>query len=161
LTDEVIYKLIEDLVLFRDEKRKEIEKKRMMELATICKLKILPQYIFRNSNPAVFGVRVDAGRLVSNLNVMDNTGENIGRIKNIQSDKKTVEEASEGMEVAISITGTNFERQLQDKQYLYSDISGKQFKTFKKNKDLLTEGEKRALMEIAEIKRKKDAEWGV
>ena len=161
LTDEVIYKLIDDLSDFRIEKAREIEKKRLMDLVTICKLKILHQYVFRNSNPAVFGVRVEGGKLISNQNLIDDKDEKVGRVKNIQSDKKSVEESTEGMEVAISIPGSNFERKIKDKTVLYSNISESQFRTFKKNKDLLSESEKKILQEIAVVKRKGKEEWGI
>jgi len=152
ITNDVVYKLIEDTVKYREEKRKEIEKKRLMELATICKLKMLPQYVFRNSNPAIFGVKVEAGKLVSGTNVINEKGEKVGRIKNIQADRKSVDQANEGMEVAISIPGKNFERQLKEVEFLYSDISASQFKTFKKNKDLLSNNEIKTLQEINQIK---------
>ncbi len=161
LTDEVIYKLIENLEKFRTEKAKEIEKHRLMQLTTICKLKILPQYVFRNSNPAIFGVKIEGGKLTSGLNLIDNNGIKVGRTKNIQADKKSVDEAKEGTEVALSIPGVNFERQLADKQFLYSDLGESQFKTFKKNKDLLSQSEIKTLQEIAEIKRKDKDEWGI
>ena len=160
LTEEVIYKLIENLVEFRKDKAKEIEKKRLMQLTTLCKLKVLPQYVFRNSNPAIFGVKIEAGKLISGLNLINQNEEKVGKVKNIQSENKSVQEATEGLEVAISIPGTNFERQLKDKEFLYSNISESQFKTFKKNKDLLSENEKKILMEIAEIKRNKKDGWG-
>ncbi|MBU4308587.1 MAG: translation initiation factor IF-2 [Nanoarchaeota archaeon] len=152
ITNDVVYKLIEDTVKYREEKRKEIEKKRLMELATICKLKMLPQYVFRNSNPAIFGVRIEAGKLVSGTNVINEKGEKVGRIKNIQADRKSVDQANEGMEVAISIPRKNFERQLKEIEFLYSDISASQFKTFKKNKDLLSNNEIKTLQEINQIK---------
>ncbi len=161
LTDEVIYKLIENLTLFRIEKSKEIEKNRLMELATLCKLKILHQYVFRNTNPTIFGVKIEVGKLISGLNVINNKNEKIGRIKNIQSENKSVKEAHEEMEVAISIPGVNFERQLKDYELLYSDISENQFKKFKKNKDLLSGNEIKILQEIAEIKRQEKADWGM
>jgi len=131
-----------------------------MQLTTLCKLKILPQYVFRNTKPAIFGVRVEAGKLIAGLNLIGENEEKIGRVKNIQSENKSVQEAKEEMEIAISIPGINFERQLKDKEFLYSNISESQFKTFKKNKDLLSENEKKILMEIAEIKRKKKDDWG-
>jgi len=152
LTDEVIYKLIENIVKFRTEKRKEIEKKRLMTLSTICKLKILPQFVFRNTKPAIFGVRIEAGKLISGLSIINEKNEKVGRIKNIQSENKSVQEAGEGMEVAVSVPGENFERHLKDKNFLYSDITEKQLKTFKKNKDLLSNSEIRVLQEIGEIK---------
>jgi len=160
LTEKVIYKLIEELIDFRTEKRKEIEKKRLMGLTTLCKLKILHQYVFRNTKPAIFGVKIEGGKLVSGLKIIDNKGEKIGRIKNIQSENKSVEESTEGMEVAISVPGVNFERQIKSKEILYSDISKLQFKNFKKNKDLLSQNEIKILQEIAEIKREKDSDWG-
>ncbi|MCK9568164.1 translation initiation factor IF-2 [Candidatus Pacearchaeota archaeon] len=160
ITDEVVYKLIDNLVKFRDEKRKEIEKKKLMELATLCKLEILHQYVFRNTKPAIFGVKVEAGKLTPSTNFVDETEEKIGRVKNIEADKHSVDEADEGMEVAISIPGINFERELKDKKFLYSDIGEKQFRNFKKNRDLLTSSEMKILSEIAEMKRKKNIEWG-
>ena len=160
ITDEVVYKLIENLSDFREEKRKEIEKNRLMGLATICKLKILHQYIFRNTKPAIFGVSVEGGKIFSGLKVIDETNEEVGRVKNIQSENKSVSEATEGMEVAISMPGVNFQHALGDRKFLYSEISENQFRNFKKNKDLLSSSELKILQEIAEIKRRKKEEWG-
>ena len=124
-----------------------------MQLTTISKIKILPQYVFRNTNPAIFGIKVEAGKLIKGLNLISSEGEKIGKIKNIQSQNKSVEQVNEGMEVAISVPGTNFERKLKDKNFLYSDITESQFKNFKKNKDLLNPNELKVLQEIAEIKK--------
>lgn len=161
ILEDVIYKLIENLVEFRKEKAKEIEKKRLMGLSTLCKLKVLHQFVFRNTKPAIFGVRIEGGKLISNLNLVDENDEKVGRIKNIQSENKSVEEAHEGQEVAVSMSGVNFERQMKSRNFLYSDISESQFKNFKKNKDLLSGNEMRILQELAEIKRKTKADWGV
>ncbi|MBD3247601.1 translation initiation factor IF-2 [Candidatus Pacearchaeota archaeon] len=161
ITDDVIYKLIEDLVEFRQEKAKEIEKRRLMELATIAKVDVLHKYVFRNTKPAIFGVKIKAGKINSGLNLIDEKGEKVGRIKNIQSENKSVEKANKDMEVAISVPGINFERQMKDKKTLYSDISESQFKKFKKNKDLLSGDEIKTIQEIAEIKRKEKPEWGM
>ena len=98
-------------------------------------------------------MRVIAGKLISNQELIDEAGETIGRVKKIQSENKSVAEAEESMEVAISIPGTNFERKIKDKQFLYSNISEKQFKTFKENKDLLSRAEIRVLQEIKEMKK--------
>ena len=162
IIEQVIYKLIENLVEYRKEKTSEIEKSRLMELATICKLEILSQYVFRNSNPAVFGVKVLGGKLTQNLPLITNLNERMSRIKNIQSNNKPVNEAFESMEVAVSLPGINFERRIKNTniKFLYSDISESQFKKFKKNRDLLSSNEKTILQEIADIKRKEKPEWG-
>jgi len=161
LTNDVIYKLIEDTLEFRKQKANEIEKKRLMGLTTICKLKILPQFVFRNTNPAIFGVRIEAGKLRKNLNLIDEKGDKIGKVKNIQSEKKSIEQAEEGVEISMSISGINFERILKNKNYLYTNLGESQFKNFKKNKDLLSSGEMKILKEIAEIKRIEKADWGM
>ena len=161
LTDEVIHKLIENLTEFRQEKAKEIEKKRLLGLASLCKLKILNQYVFRNTKPAIFGVNIETGKLISGLKLINKKGEDVGRIKNIQSENKSVKEATENMEVAISVPGVNFERQLKDVEFLYSNINESQFRNFRKNKDLLTQKEIALLQEIAEIKRQEKVDWGI
>lgn len=152
ISNQVVYKIIDDLTKWREETRKEVEREKLSELAHLFKLEILPQYIFRNSNPAIFGVKILAGKLVAGIPIITKKGEEIGNIKGIQSDGKSVSEIREG-EVAISVTGVTFDRQLKDEKYLYSNLSEKQFKSFKKNKELLTENEKKILMEIAEIKK--------
>jgi len=161
LKEEVIYKLIERLQEFRKETENEIKRQKLIGLAAICKLTILNQYVFHNSNPAVFGVRVEAGKIKHNVPLIDENGKSIAKIKDIQENQKKLEEATQGMEIAMSLPGTNFERQLKEINNLYSDLSEKQFKEFKKNKDLLTTDEMQALQKIAEIKRKEKPTWGV
>jgi len=160
LADPVIYKLIERLTEWRKEKESEIMKERMLGLATICKLEILPQYVFRNSNPAIFGVRVIAGRAKVGIPFITNNGEELARVKSLQHEKASVEQAKEGQELAIAFPGTTFDRQLKDVKYLYADLSESQFKQFKKNKDLLSSAELRVLQEISDLKQKKRVEWG-
>lgn len=161
LTEEVIYRLIENIQVWRADKQKEIEREKLLELATICKMQILPQFVFRNSNPAIFGVKIIAGRLKTRLPIIDQNDNSIAHVKGIQSDKHSVEESSEGAEVAISLPGVTFDRQLKDVQYLYTNMSESQFKAFKKHKELINAGELKALQEIAQIKQKKNPNWGV
>ncbi|MBU0977679.1 MAG: translation initiation factor IF-2, partial [Nanoarchaeota archaeon] len=161
LTNEVVYKLIEDLQVWRKNKMAEIEKSRLMELAQICKLEILHQYVFRNLNPAIFGVKICAGKLKVGLPLIDENDEKLTRVKSLQLEKNSVQEAAEGQEVAIALPGINFERKLKTVRFLYVDISESQFKKFKNNKDLLSQGEIKTLQDIAEIKRKKKDDWGM
>lgn len=161
ITNDIVYKIIEDLVEWRKEKQNEIEKKRIMGLTTICKLELLPQFVFRNTKPAIFGIKVLGGKIKKGITITDADENKIGKIKNIQSDQKSVEEAGEGLEVSISVPNTNYERQIKGKNFLYSQIGESQFKDFKKNKDLLTGNEIKIIKEIAEIKRKTNENWGI
>ncbi len=161
LTDDVIYKLIENLKEFRQEKRKEIEKRRLMELNFLAKIKVLHQYVFKNTNPAIFGIRIETGKIIPRMNLIDEKSNHVGKIKNMQSENKSVEEATEPQELAISIPGINFERRMKNVGFLYSDITESQFRNFKKNKDLLSPSEISLLQEIAEIKRQEKSDWGI
>lgn len=161
ITSEIVYKLIEDLVEYRKDKQREIEKKRLMGLSVICKLELLPQYVFRNAKPAIFGVRVVGGKLISDLSIINENDEKVGNVKNIQAEQKSVREASEGMEVAISISNVTYDRQLKDKKFLYTNLGESQFREFKKNKDLLTASDMKVLKDISELKRKTNPEWGM
>jgi len=52
-----------------------------MELATVCKIKVLHQYVFRNTNPAIFGVKIEGGKLKQQANLIDEKGEKVGKNK--------------------------------------------------------------------------------
>jgi translation initiation factor 5B len=160
LTNQIVYKLIEDFEEWKEQKIKDIEREKLNELPRICKITIL-DFIFRNSNPAVFGVRINGGVLKKDLRFINSSDEKIGHIKEIQDEKKNVREAQIGKEVAISIPGVNFERQLKVGESLYTNLSETEFRKFKENKSLLTSDEKSALQEIAQIKRKTNITWGV
>jgi translation initiation factor 5B len=161
LKDDVIYKLIENLQEFREEKRKEVKREKLLKLATICKLKILPNCTFHNSNPAIFGVSVEGGTLKQGISLIDQDGKDIAKVKATQCDGKTVEQAGKGEELAISLPGVTFDRQLKDTEYLFSNIGEAQYREFKSNKELLSQEEIQVLQEIAQIKRKEKATWGV
>jgi len=161
ILDPVVYKIIENFEKWKDEKIKEIERAKLSELPSICKITIL-DFVFRNSNPAVFGVKVDAGTLKKGERFINSRDEKVGQIKEIQHEKNNVQEATSGKEVAISVPGVNFERQLEVGQALYTNLSESQFRKFKEHKDLLTSEEKSLLQEIARVKRAQNGEtWGV
>jgi translation initiation factor 5B len=160
LTDEIVYKLIEDFERWKQDKLNEIERRKLEELPRICKVTVL-DFVFRNSNPAVFGVHIDGGMLKKDLRFINSNDEKIGHIKEIQDDRKNVSEAGIGKEVAVSMPGVNFERQLKVGESLYTNLSETEFRKFKDNKNLLSSDEKKILQEISQIKRKSNVTWGV
>ncbi|RMD45276.1 translation initiation factor IF-2 [Candidatus Pacearchaeota archaeon] len=160
IKNQVIYKLIEDILEWRKNKAREIEKRKLESLPSIAKIRIL-DFVFRNSNPAVFGIKVEAGKLKREEKLINSEGERIGHIKEIQEEKTGIKEAEAGKEVAVSMPGVNFERRLKVGEFLYTDISESQFRKFKEYKDLLTSEEKSILQEIAKIKRRENPSWGI
>lgn len=158
--EDVVYKLVDRIKEWKELKRKEIEKEELLKIGTIAKLEILHQHVFRNSNPSVFGVHV-YGKIISGVNLIDDNGNNVGRIKALQMQNESVKEAKSGSEIAISIPGIAFDRRLKENKFLYSDISESRFRELKKKKHILASEEISILQEIAAIHRKKKATWGV
>jgi len=160
ISNAVVYKLIEDFEKWRQKKQIEIERKKLSELPSIAKLSVL-DFVFRNTNPAIFGVKIEGGILRQDLEMINNQDKKIGRIKSIQADKTSVQTAEKGKEVAISMAGVNFERELTIGEFLYSNLSEFQFRKFKEYKDILNSEEKSIIQEIAAIKRRTNVTWGI
>ena len=160
LTNPVVYKLIEDFEEWKNKKLKSIERKKLDELPAISKITVL-DFVFRNSSPAVFGVEVNGGILKKGERFVNKDDIKIGQIKEIQENQNTVQEAIKGKEVAISVPGLNFERQMTIGESLYTNLSETEFRKFKEHKDLLSSDEKSVLQEIAVIKRRENSTWGI
>jgi translation initiation factor 5B len=160
ICEEVVYKLVEEVEKYRENKRREIERKKLNELPSLVKVHIL-DFIFRNSSPAVFGIRIEGGTLKKEIEIINISDEKIGRVKAMQHERNNLDRAEKGKEIAISMPGVNFERQLKTGENLYSNLSEFQFRKFKEHKDLLTSEEKQILQEIAAIKRKEKVTWGI
>jgi translation initiation factor 5B len=160
ITNKVVYKLIEDLKEYSKQKTREIEKRKLNELPKIAKITVL-DFVFRNSSPAVFGVVVNGGMLHTRERLINSNDVKIGQIKEIQEDRKSVGKAEKNAEVAVSIPGVNFERQLKKDESLYTNLSETEFRKFKEHKNLLTSDEKTILQEIATIKRRTNSTWGI
>lgn len=160
ITNDVIYRLIEDLEKWKKERAVEIERDKLGRLTMPCKIKVL-QFVFHQTHPAIFGISVEKGTLHTGIPVMNGKGVKIDDVKAIQSEGKAIGKAAKGKEVAISLPNTNFNRKLKKNEYLYSDIPEEQFRKLKENKKLLNQEEIALLQEIADIKRKIKATWGL
>ncbi len=161
ISSEIIYKIVEELEIWREEKALEIEREKLAKLTMPCKISVLPNLCFRQSKPAVFGIKVEAGTLKPGISLINDKGEEVDKIKNLQSEGKSVEKAKKGKELAISLPKITFGRQVKENQILYCSITEQEFRQLKKNKRYLTKDEISVLQEIAQIKRKIKATWGI
>ena len=123
----VIYKLLEDYQEWRKEEQERIKKEREKKLVWPTKFVVLPQYIFRRSEPAIFGVRVLVGKLKPNVKVMNSQGRIIGKVISIQSQGKELSSANANEEVAVSIDKGVIGRIIKLNDTLYTFIPKKQF----------------------------------
>jgi translation initiation factor 5B len=142
------------------EQKARIERANREEHIHPCKIKFLPDHSFRMRDPAVFGVRVLAGRLLADRILIREDGKPIGRIKSIQKDKKSVQEAKLGDEVAISVPGPTIGRQISEGDILHMDIPESDAKWLLQKGDISPE-EKDTLMELIRVRRKEDRYWGL
>ncbi len=161
LTNNVIYKLIEDYESWKESEKKRQQENVLDTLNRPFKMEILKGCIFRQSNPAIVGVDVNAGILRTSMPVMDKDGRELARIKEIQLNQENVEKAVKGQQVAVSLPGVTAGRQINEGDTLYSLIPEEHYRKMKELKHNLTHEEIEILKEIAEIMRKTNPLWGI
>jgi len=161
IINQVIYKLIEDLEKWMDEKRKALEAKELEHLVLPGKFRILPGNIFRQNNPAVVGVDVLGGKIKTGYPLMTALGKRLTLVKAIQEEKENLTMAEAGKQVAVSMDKVTVGRQINEGDVIYVDVPEEDFRKLKKLKKYLGKGEITLLKEIASIKRDKNVVWGI
>jgi len=157
----VIYQLIEQYVEWRDEQKRLMEKQRFEHVVMPAKIRLLPDCIFRQSNPAVVGVRVLGGKLRSDVNLIKLDGKKVGHLKTMQLRQESIREADEGLEVAISIEGATVGRQVSVGDDLFVDIPERHVKVLEKEMlKTLNTSTQEVLGEFTAMRRKTDPFWG-
>ncbi len=159
-TEPVIYALLDKLDAWTAETKKKLEARNREEHIHPCKILFLPDHSFRMRDPAVFGVRVLAGRLIAGRKLLREDGKPVGNVKSIQKDKRSVEEAKLGEEVAISVPGPTIGRQIAEGDILHMDIPESDAKWLLAKGDIDPQ-EKDVLMELIRVRRKEDRYWGL
>jgi translation initiation factor 5B len=143
--ERVIYHLIENYKAWVEEKKKLEKQNEVACLVFPVEFEILRGKVFRNTKPAIVGVRINCGKLREGWKVMNAQGEIIGRVEGIQSEGKSAKEAKRGEEVAVSIDGANIGRNLFEGDKLYSCIPVTHYANIAKYLEDLGEDEKEML----------------
>ena len=160
ITNEVIYKILEDYDKWSEHENKRLKKEKLSKLRALCKIQIMPGFVFRQNNPAVVGVEILLGKLKPNTPLMLN-GKEITSAKSLQLEGENIEEAEKGKQVAVSLPGVTIGRQVKEGDVLYSLVNESDYREFKKTKDFLDKDSIEILKEVADMKRKENAVWGV
>jgi len=158
----VIYQLLEELDKWIKEIRTKEKMKELEGLIRPGKIRILPGYVFRRSDPAIVGVEVLGGRIRPGYPLMREDGLEIGVIQQIRDKDQVLKEAIVGSSIAISIKGhVMVGRQIDEGDVLYTSIP-KDHATLwlTKYKNELSNDELLVLKEIISIKKKKDPFYG-
>ena len=159
-TNNVIYRLLEDYIEYAEVRKAEDTAKGLGELILPAKLKMIPDFIFRNSDPAVFGVHVEAGTLYPKVMLITAEGKKARRVHQIQDRGKTLENAGKDTEVAISIRGIEIGKDISNDETLFVNVPESHVRQLMgKFLDELTVDQKQALREYIVLQRKMQHPW--
>jgi len=153
--ESIIYNLIEGYTRWVHEEKEKAAAREFNSLTPICKFKVLEGYIFRRSNPAIFGVEVLVGKLRQKIQIMNSDGKVVGTIHQIQDKGKPLDEAPKGAQVAVSMVEPMVGRHIFEKEVLYSLPKEAEVRTLReKYLDRLSPEEQQVLDEIIQIRKK-------
>ncbi|MBC7218739.1 MAG: translation initiation factor IF-2 [Hadesarchaea archaeon] len=162
IMDNVIYRLLEQFEDWVKKKNDEVRAKRLQGFIRPGKIVIKPGYVFRRSDPAIVGIDVLGGVVRTKVPLMNKWGKTVGVIRELQKDKRSVQEAKLGDELAVSIDGPMIGRHVQEGDVLYTDVPRDHVLALKRDlRDLLSGDELSVLDEIITIKQKIDPTYGV
>ena len=159
--EQIIYNLVRsytDWVAYQKEHEDSII---FNELPPVCKFQFMKGFVFRRNDPAVFGAEILAGKLKQKVTVINEEGKKVGVIHQVQENGKAIEEATTGMQVAVSINGPTIGRQVNEGDVFYTDFNGPQAKhLLERFNHRLNDQEKGILDMIVAMKRKNDPAFG-
>lgn len=157
----VIYQLIDEFVEWRDSEKQRMEKQRFERIILPAKVRVLPGCIFRQSNPAVVGIRVLGGTLRTDVGLVRTDGRKVGHLKTIQSQGEYVHEVEAGAEVAVAIEGATVGRQFDVDDELYVDIPERHVKVLEKEMlNHISTTAREILEEYTGMRRRAEPFWG-
>ncbi len=159
--ERIIYNLVRGYTEWVAYQREHEESILFNELPPICKFQFLKGFIFRRSDPAVFGAEVQIGRLRQKVHIINEEGKKIGIVHQIQESGKAIDEASVGMQVAVSLKEPTIGRQINEGDIFYTDLNSRQAKQLlERFNHRLNDQEKEVLNTLVTIKRKSDSTFG-
>lgn len=161
ISSPVIYHVIDEFEEWQEKEKERIESKKLKDLPKPCKIEVLKNCIFRQSNPCIMGIEVLSGELTTDTVLMKNNGNKLSQVKSIQADKDSVQSVLKGRQVAISLPNVTAGRQVFEDDILYSNLNEEEFRSLKKLSRYLLPDQIDLLKEIAEIKRKENPLWGI
>jgi translation initiation factor 5B len=163
-TDAVIYQLIEEYEEFVDELERAQQDTILENIVRPARFRILPDHTFRQNDPAVVGVEVNAGTIQNNANVVKydgNEAERVGQVKGIQEQGEDVDEVRAGNRVSVAIDGPTVGRQIEEDDELWIEIPEKHAKILEQElSDEIPGDELEALNMYLDKQRSRDPFWG-
>lgn len=155
--EQIVYHMIEKYVEWvksRSEAKIEAE---LSKLVKPAKILVMSGYIFRRAKPAIFGAEVLAGILKPKVNLIRaEDGEDVGELNQIQDKGKAIAEATQGMQVAVSMDKPMIGRHIFEKDVLFAKVPEPDVRAFQGTfADKLNGDEQQALIDYVAAMRKK------
>jgi translation initiation factor 5B len=159
--EQIIYNLVRSYTDWVAYQREHEESILFNELPPICKFQFMKGFVFRRNDPAVFGAEIQVGRLKQKVQVINEEGKKVGTVHQIQESGKAIEEATAGMQIAVSIKEPTIGRQINEGDIFYTDINSRQAKQLlERFNHRLNEKEKEILNMLVAMKRKSNPTFG-
>src|ERR671932_236059 len=153
--ERIIYNLVRGYTDWVAYQREHEELILFNELPPVCKFQFLKGFIFRRSDPAVFGAEIQIGRLRQKVHIINEEGKKIGIVHQRQESGKAIDEASVGMQVAVSLKEPTIGRQINEGDVFYTDLNSRHAKQLlERFNQRLNEKEKEILNKVVSLKRK-------
>ena len=149
--EKIIYNLIENYDKWIQEEKEKSKKDFLAKVIFPVKIKLMPENVFRNAKPVIIGAKILEGKLKAGTKLMKN-GKIIGKVQGIQNKGESIEKASKGEEVAISISDAVIGRGIESNDELISFISEKDMEKLENSQGILNDEEKELLKKIKEVK---------
>lgn len=156
---QVIYELLEDYEDWKDDLSRMKREKALEAVPRPAKIRVLEEHVFRTSNPAVVGVKIESGVLNPGSILMNQDGDQIGNVKSVQDQNESLDSANKGDEVAVSISSATVGRDFEEGELLYVSVSGDNYRRLQDLEDLLPTHELSVLEEIVDIQDSKNPRW--
>ncbi|MEM0243331.1 MAG: translation initiation factor IF-2 [Candidatus Aenigmatarchaeota archaeon] len=143
----VIYRIIEDIKNYLEERKKNEAKYELSKINRPVVIRLIKGCIFRRSDPAICGVEVLKGRLFRGTKLKRIDGKEVGVVNDIQKENRSIEFATKGEKIAISIQNVTIGRSINEDDVLISDLNPRDIDYLKKYFEYLSEEEKELLKE--------------
>lgn len=155
--EQIVYHMIENYVAWVKSKNEAKLEAELEKLVRPAKIAVIPGYIFRRAKPAIFGVEVAVGVLKPKTNLIRaDDGEDVGELQQIQDKGKAVSQATQGMQVAVSMDKPTVGRHIFEKDVLFVKVPEPDVRAFQGAfADQLNEEEQEVLKQYVVAMRKK------
>jgi len=155
---DVMYHLLDEYRAWKTEREQQMAQQRRLDTVHPAKFQCLPGYVFRASKPAIVGIKVLGGTLRPGVRLMKSDGSELGVLRGLQEENRSLDHADEGTEVAAAIEGAIVGRNLEEGEILYVALPESAARALRGV--ALSDRERAVLDEVLKIRRATQPFWG-